>query len=202
MRRAWSGASIELVDFSRQPAPEGAIQFPRSGLHAGPAAFSQGSLWLGWVEYGVNRRFSIWARARVTVRVEEVVAVNDLRSGRAIAAGEVQLAAREEVPGSVSLSPAATALEQAVGKWLRQPVRRGDTIRLAWLAEPKVVLRGDNVKVTVHNGGAQLELDGLAENSGAVGETVTVRNPDSQRRFRARVEERGRVTVDATGGKR
>jgi len=61
------------------------------------------------------------------------------------------------------------------------------------------VRNGETVKVAVRNGGAQLELDGVAENSGAVGEIVYVRNPDSHRRFRARVEGAGRVVVEAGG---
>jgi flagella basal body P-ring formation protein FlgA len=53
----------------------------------------------------------------------------------------------------------------------------------------------------VRDGGAQLELDGLAEGSGAVGEMVLVLNPDSQRRFPARVQARGRVIVETAGVK-
>ena len=59
---------------------------------------------------------------------------------------------------------------------------------------------GETVKVAVRNGGAQLELEAQAEGSGAVGEIIYVRNPNSHRRFRARVEGAGRVAVDAAGG--
>jgi len=201
MRSEWPEARIELLDFSREPAPEGAIHFPRNGLHAGLAVSPGAALWTGWVEYGGNRRFSIWTRVKMAVKVERVVAIRDLRPLQPIAGVDVQLVEREEIPGGAPLSPAASALDQVVGKWPRQPIHTGESVRAAWLEEPKVVLRGKRVKVTVHNGGAQLELDGLAEASGAIGETVLVRNPDSGRCFRARVEAEGRVTVDAAGVK-
>jgi flagella basal body P-ring formation protein FlgA len=51
------------------------------------------------------------------------------------------------------------------------------------------------VKVEVINGGAKLEAEGVAEAAGALGETITVRNPDSKRSFRARVEGPGKVSV-------
>jgi hypothetical protein len=38
-------AHIELLDFSRQPAPEGTLVFPVSGLRQGPA----GGYWSGYV---------------------------------------------------------------------------------------------------------------------------------------------------------
>jgi flagella basal body P-ring formation protein FlgA len=44
-----------------------------------------------------------------------------------------------------------------------------------------------------------VELEARAEGSGAVGETIFVRNPNSHRRFRARVEGTGRVAVEAAG---
>ena len=195
MRREWPEAHIELLEFSRQPAPEGEIHFPRTSLHSVPTATAAGTLWTGWVQYGAAQRFSIWARVKVAIPVKRLVAVRELAAGRAIEAQDVQLAERDENPG---LTPGlyATDPEQVVGKWPRQAIRAGETVRRGDLEEPKVVLRGDNVKVMVWNGGAKLELDGVAEGSGAVGETVLVRNPDSQRRFPARVEAKGRVTVD------
>ena len=197
MRREWPEARIEIVEFARQAAPEGAIHFPRSGLHSGYAASSAGALWTGWIGYGERGRFSIWARVKISVPVERIVAVRDLQPGRAVAAEDVQLTRRDEIP-QPSRSWAAT-LDQVIGKIPRLPIRAGEALRPDQFEEPKTVLQGDTVKVVVRNGAAQLELAAVAEGSGAVGEVVLVRNPDSHRRFRARVEGRGRVTVDAGG---
>ena len=196
MRHEWPDARIEIVDFARQPAPEGTIRFPKSGLHSGPAGWAA-ALWTGWVEYGQKGRFSIWARVRIGVTAERVVAIADLRPGQAISGADVQAARRDEIPGAGA--PFAAALDQVIGKVPRQPIRAGEFLRLDQVGQTKAVSAGDAVKVVVRSGSAQLQLDAIAEGAGAVGETVFVRNPDSHRRFRARVEAKGRVAVDAAG---
>src|SRR5207302_800522 len=59
MRRQLPGARIELIEASRAAAPEGDVDFPLSGLHAG--------YWQGGIRYGLNHRFALWARVKVTV---------------------------------------------------------------------------------------------------------------------------------------
>ena len=54
---------------------------------------------------------------------------------------------------------------------------------------------GETVRVEVWNGAAHLKLEARAEASGALGQMIPVRNPDSQKRFLARVEGRSRVSV-------
>ena len=196
MRHEWPDASIEIVDFTRQPAPEGTIRFPKSGLHSGPAGWPT-ALWTGWVEYGQKGRFSIWARVKIGINAEHVVAITDLRPGHAISGEDVRVARRDEVPGTGT--PFAAALDQVIGRVPRQAIRAGQVLRLDQIGEPKAVSAGDAVKVLIQSGGAQLQLDAVAEGAGAIGETVFVRNPDSHRRFRARVESKGRVSVDAGG---
>jgi flagella basal body P-ring formation protein FlgA len=58
-------------------------------------------------------------------------------------------------------------------------------------------MRGETVHVEVRNGAARLELDGIAETSGSVGQFIPILNSSSKKRFRARVEGKGRVSVDA-----
>ena len=90
----------------------------------------------------------------------------------------------------------AAAIEDVAGKALRRPVAAGEAIRAVWLEAPKLVVRGDTVQVQVQRGGARLELEGRAEASGSAGETIPVLNPLTHRRFRARVEGKGRVSVE------
>jgi flagella basal body P-ring formation protein FlgA len=51
------------------------------------------------------------------------------------------------------------------------------------------------VKVEIIAGAATVHLDAVAETPGALGELISVQNPDSKRRFRARVEGTGKVSV-------
>ena len=189
MRRSWPTASIQILDFSRQPAPEGPLELPKSHLRreAGTA------LWNGWIAYAENRRFYIWVRVRITESVLRVVASTDLPPGRAIVASQETAVTRREFPAT---EPYAQTLEEVVGRWPRRPIPAGAALRTDQLAQPKVVLIGDAVEVEVHNGGAFLKLDGQAESAGTVGEIVNVRNPSSRQIVRARVLGPGKATVD------
>jgi flagella basal body P-ring formation protein FlgA len=198
MRRQIPEARIELLDFGRQPAPVGPIEFPKGGLRTGPALSAAGRLWMGSVRYGSNHRFSVWARVRIVVRAARVLARSDLPPGQPITAAQVELMARDEVPAPGTIAPAFTeSLDEVIGKWPRQPIRAGEPIRSRWLQAPQAVKSGETVLVDVRDGGAQLEFKAQAEASGAIGDFVYVRNPDSHRRFRARVEAVGRVAVGA-----
>src|SRR5205807_1182096 len=63
MQAAMPHARIEMIDYSRQPAPEGELDFSPAGLRGTTAS----AVWTGAVRYAGNRRFSIWAKVKVTV---------------------------------------------------------------------------------------------------------------------------------------
>jgi len=189
MRRSWPAAEIDVLDFSRQPAPEGPLEFPRSALRREAGA----ALWNGWIAYAENRRFHVWARVRITESVSRVVAAAVLQPGRPVTAAQVIAVTRQEFPGE---EPYARSLAEVVGLWPRRPIPAGAALRTDQLTEPKVVLMGESVAVEVRNGGAFLKLEGTAESAGAVGDMVSVRNPSSRQLIRARVLGPGRATVD------
>jgi len=190
MRRELPDAHIEIVETSRQPAPRGEIEFPVRGLRRSPT----GALWQGWVRYTRNRRFSIWARVAISAAVARVLAVGDLKPGQPIGAAQVVAATRQEFPGS---EPLARSVEEVIGKVPRMRIPAGAAIRTDVLDDSKDVMRGQRVKVEVRNGAAVLELECEAEGSGGVGTTIPVRNPDTGKRFLARVEGKGTAAVDA-----
>src|ERR1019366_9162741 len=107
MQEELPAAHIELRDFSRQPAPEGALVFPVSGLRQGP----EGGYWNGYVRYGGNHRFTLWARVKVTVARARVVAAQDLKPGVVLDAAQLRVETREEVPAA----GLASAVEEAAG---------------------------------------------------------------------------------------
>jgi len=194
MRKTLPSADIAILDYDRQPLPEGEIEFPRNGLGRGAA----GALWMGYVEYAGTRRFAIWARVKVLVEASRVIAAVDLRPGQAILPGQVRAETRPEFPVDEACLESAG---DAIGKWPRAAIRAGTVLRPGMLETPREVMRGDIVTVDVRDGGAHLELEAQAEASGAVGEIVVVRNPESHRRFPARVEGKGRVSVGPVAGK-
>jgi flagella basal body P-ring formation protein FlgA len=187
VQKVLPAAHIELLDFSRQPAPEGTLVFPVSGLRQGLT----GGYWSGYIAYGGSHRFTLWARVKVTVASARVVAAEDLKPGAALDSAQFHVETREEVPAAGLVS----AVEEIAGKVLRRPVAKGTALRAEWLEPAKVVLRGETVRVEAVRGGARLELECVAEGSGAIGEIVPILNPVSQRRFPARVESKGRVVA-------
>jgi flagella basal body P-ring formation protein FlgA len=188
MQRSLPQAAITLLEYGRQSLPAGDIEFPVSGLRPG----TDGALWTGYVRYAGTRRFPLWARVKAAIRVTRVIAAADLRPGQAIAAEQVRSETREEFPAT---APFLQSNSDAVGKWPRATIRAGTPIRPEMLQAPKDVASGETVTVDVRNGAAHLELEAQAEASGSVGETIPVLNPTSHKRFLARVEGKGRVSV-------
>jgi flagella basal body P-ring formation protein FlgA len=186
-------ARIEIVEQSRYPVPDGRLEFPRAGLMSPPPSQPQASaLWKGWVHYGGNRRCAIWARVRIAVSTQRVVAAEPLVAGRAIEASQLRLETYEGFPLRVK---GLDAIEQAAGQAPKRSLAAGTALTGADLNAPLDVKRGDTVRVAVSSGEAHLELDGRAEASGRRGQTIPVLNPASGKRFSGRIESAGRVEV-------
>lgn len=194
MRKAMPDADIAILDYGRQSVPAGEIEFLANGLRTGTAD----ALWIGYVRYARTRRFSVWARVKVLVPVTRLIAAVDLEPGRAITPEQVR---SQTQPGFPPAVPVLASGVEAIGKWPRTAIRAGTAIRATMLENPQEVVRGDTVTVDVFNGGAHLQLEAVAQGSGAMGETVAVLNPDSHRRFSARVEGKGKVSVGSPAGK-
>ena len=181
-------AHVQILDFSRRPVPEGDLEFPLSGLREWRA----GCLWSGNVRYAGNHLFPIWARVAVSVKLQRVVAATDLQPGREITADLVRDQMQDAFPSAAGFPQSAG---QVVGRSARIFIRAGSIIRTEQLERSKDVRNGETVRVDVWNGDAHLKLEARAEASGALGQMIPVRNPDSQKRFLARVEGKGRVSV-------
>jgi flagella basal body P-ring formation protein FlgA len=190
-------ADITIAETSLTKVPRGRVEFPRDrlGVPASPAQRDP-VLWRGDVIYGEGRHFPIWARVRIQVACDRLVATESLRSGQPLEARQVRQETITCFPGP----KAAVALDQAIGLVVVRPVSAGAEIRSEFLTPPNQVNRGDTVAVEVHSGGARLAFSGKAESSGRNGDLVAVRNPTSNRIFQARVDGRDKVTVQAGGG--
>jgi flagella basal body P-ring formation protein FlgA len=188
MRRQLPEARIEILESSRQPVPDGALEFPITGLHATEG----GGYWNGFVSYGRGQRFVIWARVKVAVSAKRVVAAQDLKPGQPIDAAQLRVETVQGIPGVGGfLSTIATA----VGRTPRRTIASGTALRPEWLESPKEIQRGETVQVEAIHGGVHLHLEGVAQTSGAVGETISIENSVSKRRFIGRVEGKGKVIV-------
>jgi flagella basal body P-ring formation protein FlgA len=196
MRRALPSmeATIELADVSPEPAPPGVIQFPVEGLTR-PALPDSPAMWRGEVVAG-SRHFRIWVRAKVSMPITRVVAVEELKPGQAI---QPQQLRAEQVEGFPLAKTNAVTVASATGLMPLRLVPAGSEIRFENLVKPFDVARGDLVRVEVRLGKARLSLKGRAESAGRLGDMIPVLNPESNRTFQARVEGKDTVSVDPHG---
>jgi flagella basal body P-ring formation protein FlgA len=184
---------IEVLDMSSDPVPAGRIEFRREtlGTQATPNRVSP-VVWRGDVIYAGDRRFSIWARVKITAPVTRLIAVENLRAGVPIKTGQI----REEVTEAFPLSPGhLVSLSQVEGLMPLRGIASGAEVRPEDVGKPYEVNRGDLVHVEVRAGAARLKLTGRAESEGRIGDLVPVRNLDSSRVFPALVDGKDRVIV-------
>ncbi|MBZ5596280.1 MAG: flagellar basal body P-ring formation chaperone FlgA [Acidobacteriia bacterium] len=190
------GAHIEIKELSQYPVPHGEVRFDRSTLPAAPSLVNIApQLWRGFVKYGGDHRFAIWARATILVRAARVVATEDLPAGHPIQAHQVRI---EEFDAPPSNQPPPPSLEQVVGKWPRKPIVASAALTALQVEEPKDIERGALVAVDVRCGGAHLALPGRALADGRKGDTIPIRNTVNGKTFSARVQDKDHVVLTAT----
>ncbi len=188
MEKVFEGRSpqIEILARSNADAPAGEVVFPLDGL----TAYSENPvIWKGYVVYAGNRHFDTWASVRV--RVKET----HLEANGAIHAGDRLTRTRwreETYVGPPLRTPILSGLT-AEGMVARHDLADGAPLLAAFFETPKAVERGDMVTVVSDAGGARIEAIGEALEGGRCGDVIRVRNPRSQKTFRARIASAGQV---------
>jgi len=188
-------AQIEIDDLSTARVPPGRIEFPlaRLGTPASPEPRAL-ALWRGDVVYGDGHRYAIWARVGITAPCRKLVAVESLKAGRPIEARQLRATSSACFPlGAKDAEPAG----EMAGLVPLRPIAAGAEVRPEMLTGANDVNRGDAVRVEVRSGAAHLALVARALSGGRTGETISVRNPDSNRIFQARVTGKGTAIVEA-----
>ena len=185
-------ARIDIMELGRRSAPRGEIVFPLLGLSPAADRRSGLALWRGFVRYGSGRRVDLWARVRISAPTDRVVASSAISAGHIIESADVRLETIADFP---LWNGVARRLDDVVGRIARRSIPAGQAVLRTELAEPLSVKAGDNVEVEVESGRTHLKLEARAENSGRVGDMISVRNPKSGKNFRARVEAKGKVLV-------
>jgi len=193
-----SGLKIEILSWNRQPAPAGKLIFPRAGMQLLQGSVIQPDiLWNGYVRYGDDRQFPVWAKVRITANITRVVAVTTIPVAKPIQAGQVRVESCEEFPFDETL---ARNLDEVVGYLPKSSLRAGSAVRRTQIERAPDVARGDLVMVEVSVAGARLRLEGRAESAGSKGSTILVRNLSSGRDFRALVTGKNQATVAMEAG--
>jgi flagella basal body P-ring formation protein FlgA len=161
-------AHVRLVDLARHRVPRGEMVFALAG--GGPSLRDGTAFWRGWVRYGGQPRFAVWARVRAAVTRPRVVAAETLAAGRRVEARQGPVKSAEEFP-----SGPAWALEEVVGRAPRQAVPAGAPVRRDLMAPHQDVLRGETVRAEARVGETRVEIEGRAEADGRVGDSIPAR---------------------------
>jgi flagella basal body P-ring formation protein FlgA len=132
---------------------------------------------------------------RVTEMIELPVATRRMLPGDVIGPGDVQAG---RIRASAIRAEVARSATQAVGMALHHVVGPGAPFVLADLVRPTAVEKGKTVQMVLEAPGLSLSAQGVAVDSGAIGERIRVLNPQSRAMIEAEVIGAGRVR--ASGG--
>jgi flagella basal body P-ring formation protein FlgA len=127
------------------------------------------------------------ARARVTAQIElstrAVVAARPLSRGHVITEDDI----------SLSLAPysqakgAITDPQMVIGNATKNNINAGEPINERTLTKSLMVRRGDMVTIVAQSGGLKVSASGQARQDGALGDTVSVTNLNSNKNVAGRV---------------
>ena len=191
MEKALAGHSpmIELVARSQAAVPEGEIVFPLAGL----SGYSENpAIWKGYVLYAGTRRFDTWATVRLRVQEIHLKAQGVIHAGDRLAPGQWRA---ESYAGPPLRQRILSDGAEIAGLVARREFADGAPLLAVFFEPPKAVELGDAVTVLAGDGAAHIEAQGVALKAGMCGEVVTIRNPRSNRVFKARIVSVGRVEV-------
>jgi flagella basal body P-ring formation protein FlgA len=137
-----------------------------------------------------------WQPMRYTgTAIETVDAVSvdhPIEHGEVLKASDLTMTKRPKADGAF-----ITDLRAATGLAARHQLHPGQPLHDADLMKPAVVQRNDNVTIIYEAPGLSLTLRGQAQESGALGDTISVQNVQSKRTVQGVVSGPGRVTVTA-----
>jgi len=190
--------AMEILEISDQLVPPGRLEFRREELNRPAKDDPQNPvIWRGQWVYDGQHSLAVWAKVRMAVSRDVVVAELDIPADSVIRPEQVKTITRRQFPLVEPSLNSAPTIDQIAGKMSRRSITAGERITALELEAAKDVIRGETVHVKVVDGAATVTLDAVAQSSGTKGESIIVHNPTSGKNFRALIEERGQVTVVA-----
>lgn len=127
----------------------------------------------------------------LTVSVEVWTANRNIDRGEIIR--ESDLEKKNSDVRSLPSRPALTDIADIVGKSAKMNIQSGKIISDELIENPILVKHGDSVVVYVPVGGAYVTMTGTALDSGAKGDEIRVKNPDSNKIVTAIVTDTGKA---------
>ena len=131
---------------------------------------------------------------RITSYVRTAVAAHDLAAGTVLGADDIAVE-RVAAQGRPAIDAAALT-----GRKLLASTAKGSPLAVEQTIADVVVRAGQPAVLIVHDGNVALTADVVARTGGALGETVTVVNPQTQKALAATVTGRNRVELTLPDG--
>lgn len=123
---------------------------------------------------------------------EVVCAQRDISRGELIDPNDVSLEKKNlsKMPGGVLLDT-----KDAEGSIAKSHIAKGESIRSHMIEQAPLVRKGDVVKIIAESGMLKIVTTGVSQESGVLGEQITVENARSKKKMTARVVDTGTVKV-------
>lgn len=174
---------LDVLDTSGFAVPAGELVFPLEDLGQPPVG-----LWRGYVLYDGGKRFRVWAHVKVRRTVTRLVALEDLKQGVPIKLYQVAFQQVDEFPDK---RETPLSLEHLEGSLPRRFIPAHTPLWSDAIDPPLDITKGDRVTVTVDSGLAKISIDAEAETSGRKGDPIALKNLESGKVFRARIDAPG-----------
>ena len=160
------------------------------------ARWAAGSAHVGRVTVEVRcegaRPWRLYVPSKVSVMHPVVVAARPLARGQRLGPGDLRVERRDlAVVGEDAVRDPA----RIRGYVLTRPLGTGRVLETRLLEAPRLVDRGQRVRLVAEGAGIHISMTGVAMEAGALGETVRVRNPASRRVVDAVVTGPGKVSL-------
>lgn len=132
-----------------------------------------------------------WVSGQLKIFKSVPVAERALYFGERLSAADVRIAERD-VTTAVDSPPSQ---KEILGQRVRQPLRFGDIVWRSSIEREKALLRGESVKIKLGTGVWEVSAVAIAEQDGFIGDTVSVKNPRTQKKMVAVVTGKAEVMV-------
>lgn len=136
--------------------------------------------------------WSIYIPVRVKVLVPTIVAKHHLPRGTVIKARDLK---KKEIDANRLRQGYFNDKKPLIGMIVRSSIYAGNTIKPKSLQAPSLIYRGETVSIIASSNGIRVTIQGVALNSGRIGETIRVKSLRNKRVLEGRVVGRKQVQV-------
>lgn len=187
--------AVEILDWSKFVPAAGRLEFTIASLPHPPADRPNSPLtWRGRLYPDHGSSASVWATVRLTETRTWLVSAGAISARVPIEPAQIESKTGPRFPlGPQPLSD----ISDIAGRVARRSIPAGRVLFPEMFEDPPAVARGDAVRVEVLSGAIRLAFDARAETGGRPGDSILVWDPASQKRLKAKVNAKGKVTIEA-----